>query len=275
MNLQDYYFNAGEKPLDRIPQNGGFAAIFRTIACVGDSLSSGEFQIKKPQEEGYYYFDQYEYSWGQFMARTLGSKVYNFSRGGMSAKWYLNSYADENGFFDPAKKAQAYIFALGVNDVSAMKNGDLAFGTKQDIVTDPNAPCANSFTGYYTKILAKYRQISPFAKFFLITCPKKENESDEGERLYNEHAALLRNLAAQNKDTYVLDFRTFAPPYDEAFRRAFYLNGHLTPTGYRLTAEMVMAYIDYYIRKEPDDFKYAGLIATNNEGLIATAKGQD
>lgn len=105
MNLQDYYFNAGEKPLDRIPQNGGFAAIFRTIACVGDSLSSGEFQIKKPQEEGYYYFDQYEYSWGQFMARTLGSKVYNFSRGGMSAKWYLNSYADENGFFDPAKKA--------------------------------------------------------------------------------------------------------------------------------------------------------------------------
>ena len=89
MNLQDYYFNAGEKPLDRIPQNGGFAAIFRTIACVGDSLSSGEFQIKKPQE----------YSWGQFMARTLGSKVYNFSRGGMSAKWYLNSYADENGFF--------------------------------------------------------------------------------------------------------------------------------------------------------------------------------
>ena len=54
MNLQDYYFNAGEKPLDRIPQNGGFAAIFRTIACVGDSLSSGEFQIKKLQEEGYY-----------------------------------------------------------------------------------------------------------------------------------------------------------------------------------------------------------------------------
>ena len=73
----------------------------------------------------------------------------------------------------------------------------------------------------------------------------------------------------------MLDFRTFAPPYDEAFRRVFYLNGHLTPTGYRLTAEMVMAYIDYYIRKEPDDFKYAGLIATNNEGLIATAKGQD
>lgn len=28
MNLQDYYFNAGEKPLDRIPQNGGFCGNF-------------------------------------------------------------------------------------------------------------------------------------------------------------------------------------------------------------------------------------------------------
>lgn len=272
MNLQSYYFNAGEKPLDRIPQNGGFAAIFRTIACVGDSLSSGEFQIKKPDEEGYYYFDQYEYSWGQFMARTLGSKVYNFSRGGMSAKWYLDSYADENNFFDPALKSQAYIFALGVNDVSAMKRGSLAFGTEADLATDPDAPCADSFVGYYTKILAKYRQISPFAKFFLITCPNSSNADAKDLELYNRHAELLNRLAELQKNTYVLDLRAYAPCYDEAFRQSFYLNGHLTPTGYRLTADMVMAYIDYLIRKNPNDFKYVGLIGTKNEGLIAATE---
>ena len=34
----------GEKPLDQLILNGGFCGIFRTIACIGDSLSSGEFE---------------------------------------------------------------------------------------------------------------------------------------------------------------------------------------------------------------------------------------
>ena len=33
-----------EKPLDTVSENGGYTAIFRTIACIGDSLSSGEFE---------------------------------------------------------------------------------------------------------------------------------------------------------------------------------------------------------------------------------------
>ena len=33
-----------EKPLDRLITDGGFCGIFRTIACIGDSLSSGEFE---------------------------------------------------------------------------------------------------------------------------------------------------------------------------------------------------------------------------------------
>ena len=37
------FFDENEKPLDRLIDDGGFASIFRTIACIGDSLSSGEF----------------------------------------------------------------------------------------------------------------------------------------------------------------------------------------------------------------------------------------
>lgn len=37
----------GEKPLDNLVTGGGFASIFRTIAVVGDSLSSGEFESQK------------------------------------------------------------------------------------------------------------------------------------------------------------------------------------------------------------------------------------
>lgn len=33
-----------EKPFDNIIRDGGFTRIFRTIGCIGDSLSSGEFE---------------------------------------------------------------------------------------------------------------------------------------------------------------------------------------------------------------------------------------
>lgn len=259
MNFENYYYSENEKPLDRMPKNGGFAAIFRTIACIGDSLSSGEFQVKQEKGEGFNYYDEYEYSWGQFMARTLGSKVYNFSRGGMSAKWYLDSFAKENNFFSPTLKAQAYIVALGVNDVTAMLNQNLQFGSEKDIVTDPNAPVAETFVGYYTKILALYRAIAPRAKFFLMTCPNDVGATPDRVPLYDKHQALLHTLAEKFENTYVLDFREYAPCYDEKFHENFFLNGHLTATGYCLTAELVLSYIDYIIRKNPEDFKYVGV----------------
>ena len=117
--------NMTEKPLENLVQNGGFARIFKSVACVGDSLSSGEFEsIKEDGTKGYY--DMFEYSWGQVMGRTIGAKVYNFSRGGMTAREYVESYADLKGFWDEEKKCQAYIFALGVNDTGREVKGSVS-----------------------------------------------------------------------------------------------------------------------------------------------------
>jgi hypothetical protein len=44
MNWEYFMVQPDEKPLDRLVENGGFCSIFRTIGCVGDSLSSGEFE---------------------------------------------------------------------------------------------------------------------------------------------------------------------------------------------------------------------------------------
>ena len=46
-----------------------------------------------------FYFDKFEFSWGQFIARMTGNQVYNFSRGGMSAKEYIESFSDLNDLF--------------------------------------------------------------------------------------------------------------------------------------------------------------------------------
>ena len=116
MNIQDYINEPDhEQPLDNIVTDGGFCGIFRTIGCIGDSLSSGEFESKN--EDGKVdYHDCFEYSWGQYIARSTGCTVYNFSRGGMTASEYWNSFAEANDYWNPDKLCQAYIIALGVND---------------------------------------------------------------------------------------------------------------------------------------------------------------
>lgn len=116
MDLTPYLARKDEKPLDFIVPDGGFCKVFRTIGCIGDSLSSGEFQ-SCDEHGGDGFHDYYEYSWGQFMAREVGIKVYNFSKGGMTAKEYMESYAASQGFWSEDKVCQAYIIALGVNDV--------------------------------------------------------------------------------------------------------------------------------------------------------------
>ncbi len=259
MNWKEIIGNENEKPLDILKPDGGFCGIFRTIGCIGDSLSSGEFESQNEKgEKGYH--DYYEYSWGQYMARRIGSKVYNFSRGGMSAKWYCETYADENGFWDKEKACQAYILALGVNDV----NSKIEIGTAADVDPDDYRKNKENFAGYYAQIITRYKEIQPKAKFFLMTMPRNEHGSVSAE-----HTRLLYELAELFDYTYVLDFDKYAPVYDCEFKSRFYLGGHLNAAGYMLTAEMVMSYIDYIIRHNMEDFSQAGFIGTEFHNCTA------
>jgi hypothetical protein len=70
-----HLFNDNEKPLENLVTGGGFAAIFRTVACIGDSLSSGEFEAVDAYGKRTYR-DMFPYSWGQFMAREAGFTVH-------------------------------------------------------------------------------------------------------------------------------------------------------------------------------------------------------
>lgn len=254
MNIEKYYVSDGEKPLDNIAPNGGFCSIFRTIAVVGDSLSSGEFETVGNGSTNYH--DIYEQSWGQYIARMTGSKVYNFSRGGMTAKEYLDSFGEANRMFDRGKACQAYIIALGVNDL---------FGLDQPVgkITDKGA---ETFASYYAELIRRYKEISPDAFFFLLTMPEDRTDAAAAAK-YAAHSDLLYAFSEALDKTYVIDLRKYGPDYsDEKFKRAFYLHGHLNPMGYKLTADMVASYIDYIVRSDPFAFRRAGLIGTGFHG---------
>lgn len=254
MTIQEFMgVRPEEKPLDRLVTDGGFCAIFRTIACIGDSLSSGELESTKA-DGTHGYHDFYEYSWGQYIGRSCGSCVYNFSRGGMTAKEYVESYADLRGFWGRDKLAQAYIIALGVNDIYR----NYEFGCAAD--ADPANPDRNktTFAGYMGTIISHIKELQPRARIFLVTIPRGNEERDEKRRV---HRDLLLEIAKLFDFTYVIDLYTYAPVNDEAFRAVF-RRGHLTPAGYILYARMIESYIDYIVRENHADFAQVGFIGT-------------
>lgn len=253
MDITKYYAIPGEKPLDVIKPDGGFFAIFRKVAVVGDSLSSGEMESLKPNgEKGYH--DYFEYSWGQFMARAAGCEVLNFSRGGMTASEYMESFGEANGFFDKDKACQAYIIALGVNDIL---NRHDEVGSVRDIDLNDYRNNKKTFAGYYASVIQKYREISPKSRIFLMTMVPNDKRAGEG---IEAHRKLLYDIAKLFDFVYVLDFCEYAPPHDEEFRKHFYLGGHLNAMGYLLTAQQVMSYIDYIIRNNYEDFSQTAFI---------------
>lgn len=260
MNISEFMSREGEKPLDHILENGGFTGIFHTIACIGDSLSSGEWQTRNA-DGTWRYYDMFWYSWGQYIARMTGAKVYNFSRGGMTAEKYMNGFALEKDFWNPKYAAQAYIIAMGVNDITRILAGDIEKGSLDDI-GDTWQDCKKTAVGYYGAMILRYKEISPDAKFFLMTQPR-DGSPEARNKLQDEQAELMYKIAEKLGNCYVIDLRKYGPVYDEAFKKMYYLHGHMSPMGYQLTAKMVASYIDYIIRNNPEDFLRVGFFGTD------------
>ena len=245
-----------EKPLDKLVEGYSFTGIFRKVAFVGDSLSSGEFEVFD-REGNRYWRDMFAYSWGQFIARKNGFFAYNFSAGGMTAKWYLDEFAQEHGYWDPDKACQAYVIALGVNDLSPKA---AQVGTAADI-TATEFEGERPFISYYAEIVRKYKEISPDAKFFFVTIPKDNLWLDDEKT--RQMQQVMYALAGHFDNSYVIDLYQYAPAWDEEFRQNYLLNGHMNPMGYVMTAKLIDSYIDYIIRHNGKDFQYIGLIGTN------------
>ena len=259
MDIKDYYTFNDEKPLDRIVDDGGFVKIFRKIAYVGDSLSSGEFEAINKEFE-FTWHDMFEYSWGQYIARTCGNIGYNFSRGGMTAKEYCESFAQSNDYWNKEKACQAYVIALGVNDVL---NARMEIGTTDDICLDDYTKNKQNFIGYYAQIIQRYKEIQPNAKFFLVTMARHFNKKWANDELIEKHKDVLYSLSAIFKNVYVIDLCTYLPEYTKEFWDLYGLHSHMNPMGYVFTAKVISSYMDYIIRHNMKDFKQVALIGTD------------
>jgi len=258
MNIYDIIPDPAEKPLDRLVEGYSFTSIFRKIAFIGDSLSSGEFESHAEGRDIHFY-DMYDYSWGQHIARKNGLTAYNFSCGGLSTKGY-DSFADWHLMWNREKAAQAYVIALGYNDIY---NGAVEdFGSASDIDLADYRNNAPTFMGYYGQIISKYKEISPDAKFFLVTFA---NETDKNTAVTEKMVEGLYAIADLFDNCYVIDLYKYGPVYDDEFKKRYFYHTHMNPAGYLLTAKLVDSYIDYIIRHNPAAFNTAGFLGTGIE----------
>ncbi|MBR5520051.1 MAG: SGNH/GDSL hydrolase family protein [Clostridia bacterium] len=257
MNWNQLLYNPHEQPLERIVDGYSHTSIFRSIAFVGDSMSSGEFETRDAEGRPGYH-DMFEYSWGQHIARKNSLTAHSFSRGGMTAREYIDSFAEDKGFWDPSKAAQAYVIALGANDIYG-RHEEIGSAADVDLADWRNN--TKNFAGYYGAIVSRYKEISPDAKFFFLTLPNENrpewNEESLGIRM-------LYELAEKFDNAYVLDLYRYGPRFDARFREQFFLLGHMTASGYILIAQIVDSYIDYLVRHNPRDFEHVPFI---NSGI--------
>lgn len=221
MNNKRFEIGASEQPLDIIKETCGFAGIFKQIGVIGDSLASGEFE-SHDENGNIVYTDMYEYSWPAVLERITGTKYNNYSRGGMTAREYVQSWADANGFW---QWNQAYIIALGNND-------SFVFGHPLGSVKDVNADCPqdndDTFFGNMGKIVSKLKTIEPNARIFVVT-PQLRGEACDNDIRYI--ASELAKLCDMFEFTYLLDMTAHAPVYDAEMRKSVRVGLSSEPDG--------------------------------------------
>lgn len=257
-DVKELLKDENEKPLDTLVPKLSFLGIFRRLGCVGDSMASGEMEsLNDEKVPGFH--DYFEYSWGQYMARNAGLEAYNFSKGGMTAKEYCETFADSKNFWSPRYECQAYIIALGANDITKCGK-DL--GSIKDVDPSDWRNNKETFVGYYAQIIQRYKEIQPKAKFFIMTVPRDETKEQQRTEAEEIHSKMIYELADLFDYTYVLDIRQYGPVITKEFKKKFFLGGHLNPMGYLLYARMFESYIDYIIRHNMEDFKQTAFVGT-------------
>lgn len=234
-----------------IEKNGGACRIFHDWGCIGDSLSSGvleHFNDGTTTEA----ITNYNYSFGKLIGRTIGANVDVYARGGLTAKTLFNSI---NEVITPLWNStkQVYTIGLGTNDLYNIDTYTKGWGNVEtDIDLTNYNNNADSFVGWYAKIIQRIREVNKDCYLFLLSNPINHSE--------NQLAAIT---AIASKFTRCFVINTY--PYRDKWNTNYKLGWHLSPYGYQVYADYVMSLISKLILEDESKFKNVGFIGTEHK----------
>ena len=227
---------------------------FIKFGVIGDSLASGECVANQSGRN--VYVDNYDYSWGQFIAREHGMTCINFSKGGLTTRSWLTDINGLPKLKDTENLCNAYIIGLGVNDYN--KLGVNYLGTIEDIKEDYTQN-ADSFYGNYGKIIANIFNISSKSKIFVLTIP----ESNAIAEQYNN---AIREIARCFENVYVIDlYSDNLTDYAEGFINENKRVGHYNSITYNYMSKLLFDKISRFMTDNYEEFKQIEFINTDYE----------
>ena len=257
-----------DQPLASIKESMGLLPMFENWGFIGDSLSSGFINV--PNVGGVSPLvdttetigrNIYPISWGQIICKMCGSKGANYSVGGATTRSWLSYFGGMTpanvGYSDGAKgadfsvKRDVYTIMLATNDAG---QGNIPVG---DISTDVDLQDyhnnADTYAGNYARIISMIKELVPSAKVFCII-PYKAWSINAEQGGYND---VVRQLVTMFDKTYLIDLYTYGGNLDTDYL----YSSHSTTQGCVYTAYVIANYIDYIIRKNPQDFIFQGCVS--------------
>ena len=215
-----------------IYDKASFSAFAKFGVC-GDSLSVGHTRDASGTDHNRNIF----YSWPQIVARDYGNVALNFGISGITAKGWLSDSKCYTRMVEPDNKCQCYIIGLGANDAENLDIYSQGIGTTADIDFNDMSNNADSFVGWYAKIINAINTINPTAIIFLLTLGYTRDQSANGQNINQA----IRNMSALSgfDNVLLVDLST----YDDILKNnAFYgqlWGGHYSALGYANVARLI------------------------------------
>lgn len=136
-------------------------SMFEKFGVIGDSYASGALFFNGQEK------DDYAHSWGQIMARRLGTTCTNYSRGGLTTRSWLTDSKGLSLLLN-SDAEDIYYLALGINDYYSL--GSSYLGSIEDITSHSSyTDYADSFYGNYGRIIEQIKAHAPNAKIVMFT----------------------------------------------------------------------------------------------------------
>ena len=218
--------------LDYIDERAAFSAFAKFGVC-GDSLSVGTTK----DASGTNHIRNIYYSWGQYIARDYGNVCLNFGKSGMTAKGWMSDDKCYDRVIVADNKCQCYIIGLGANDAENLQDYSDGIGTTEDIDFNDMSNNADSFCGWYAKIINTINTINPTAIVFLLTLGYPRDTNADVKSI--NQAIINMSTLAGFSNVMLVDLRD----YDDYLKKhglvGQVLGGHYSALGYANVARII------------------------------------
>lgn len=238
-------------PVATVKSSVLLAKVVHDFCCCGSSSTIGQvygYDINSGNSPSASFQDS-DNSYGKCLARILDAQCDIVAAGGHTCKSWLSSFKNS------LPKHKVYFLWLGFND-SSDSFTDYVLGTISDVYVGSEESNANSFYGWYSKVIAHIRSVAPDCLIICLNIPRGyrgEKDGDPASLKMQSYNKAINDVLQLYKHTLYMDLYQYTPRWRDGLLWMQW--GHLTPIGYTYFASIVANYLEWFVINHNDSFQ--------------------